>query len=64
MHRTVAVFVWPQVDSAYSAGDDVRARSKSKQALGFALAAIAIGIVIHVGWLGPIIYFITIIYGV
>ncbi len=52
----------PQVDSAYNTGDDVRARSKSKQALGFSIAAIGVGLAIHLGWLTPVIYVFAVVY--
>lgn len=51
----------PQVDTAYSLGDDAKARQKSQQALGLSIAAIGFGVVIHLSWIGAVVYFVVIV---
>ena len=50
------------MDTAYNTGDDARAREKSKKALGFSVAAIATGVVIHLSWIAPVVYLFAFVY--
>ena len=49
------------MDTAYNLGDDARARQKSQQALGLSIAAIGFGVVIHLGWIGAVVYFVVVV---
>ncbi|XP_064401188.1 transmembrane protein 233-like [Halichondria panicea] len=55
----IALIVGLEVDNAYNCGNDARAKEKSKKALGFSISAIAFGVVIHLSWIGYVIYLVA-----